>query len=148
MKHLSVFLSGLLFSSGLIVSGMINPAKVIGFLDLFGQWDPSLAFVMAGAVAVTFTGYRLVLNQEHPRFANSFSVPTRTDIDAPLITGPILFGFGWGIVGLCPGPALAALSASPKTTWVFCLSMLVGMFLLKAYRSRASSEPELLSKKG
>lgn len=134
MRLLVIFLSGLLFGLGLIVSGMINPAKVIGFLDLFGQWDPSLAFVMAGAVAVTSVGYRFILKQKHPRFASTFSIPTRTDIDAPLIIGPILFGLGWGIVGLCPGPALAAITAAPNTTWVFFVSMLAGMYALKLYR--------------
>jgi uncharacterized membrane protein YedE/YeeE len=139
MRLLFVFLSGLLFSLGLIVSGMINPAKVIGFLDLFGQWDPSLAFVMAGAVAVTSVGYRFILKQERPRFASTFTLPTRTDIDAPLLIGPALFGFGWGLVGLCPGPALAALTAAPKSIWVFFVSMLVGMYALKLYRLRTSA---------
>jgi len=136
MRQISVFLIGLLFGTGLIVSGMINPAKVTGFLDLFGQWDPSLAFVMAGAVLVTSLGYRFVLKRDRPHFAISFSLPTRTEIDAPLLLGPTLFGMGWGLVGLCPGPALAALTASPKTTWVFFLSMLLGMYLLDAYRAR------------
>lgn len=148
MRLLFVFLSGLLFGFGLIVSGMINPAKVIGFLDLFGQWDPSLAFVMAGAVAVTSVGYRFVLKQERPRFATSFSLPTRTDIDAPLVVGPVLFGLGWGLVGLCPGPALAALTAAPKSTWMFFISMLAGMYALKFYRLRTSDKPSLLAKKG
>ena len=148
MKHLSVFLSGFIFSVGLIVSGMINPAKVIGFLDLFGQWDPSLAFVMAGAVAVTFLGYRIVLRQDRPRFASGFSIPSRTDIDRSLITGPILFGLGWGMVGLCPGPALAALAASAGTTWVFFISMIVGMLALKIYRARESDSAESLPLKG
>lgn len=139
MRHLIIFLSGLLFSFGLIVSGMINPAKVIGFLDLFGRWDPSLAFVMAGAVFVTFVGFRFILKQERPRFASSFSIPTRTDIDTPLLVGPVLFGLGWGLVGLCPGPALAALTGATKSTWVFFVSMLAGMYALKLYRLRAST---------
>jgi len=134
MRHLIVFLCGLQFSIGLMVSGMINPAKVIGFLDVFGQWDPSLAFVMIGAVIVTALGFRFVLKQDRPRYASAFSMPTRTDIDAPLIIGPILFGLGWGIVGLCPGPALAALAAAPASTIVFFVSMLVGMFALNLYR--------------
>lgn len=139
MRHLIIFLSGLLFSFGLIVSGMINPAKVIGFLDLFGRWDPSLAFVMAGAVFVTFVGFRLILKKKRPRFASTFSIPTRTNIDIPLLVGPVLFGLGWGLVGLCPGPALAALTAATKSTWVFFVSMLVGMYALKLYRLRAST---------
>ena len=139
MRHLIVFLSGLLFSFGLIVSGMINPAKVIGFLDLFGHWDPSLAFVMAGAVAVTFVGFRFVLKQEHPRFATKFSIPTRTDIDSPLLIGPVLFGLGWGLVGLCPGPALATLTAAPKSTLAFFISMLAGMYALKIFRLKKTA---------
>lgn len=135
MKHITVFLTGLLFSTGLIVSGMINPAKVIGFLDLFGNWDPSLAFVMGGAVVVTFVGYRYVLKREQPLFSPSFSVPTNTKIDAPLVIGPTLFGIGWGLVGLCPGPALAALAASPKTIWVFFVAMVVGMYSMKFFKS-------------
>jgi len=138
MGQVIVFLCGLLFSAGLIVSGMINPAKVIGFLDLFGQWDPSLAFVMAGAIVVTFFGYRLILKRDQPHFAQGFSIPSRTDIDAPLLFGPILFGVGWGLVGLCPGPAIAALAASPKSTWVFFVSMLAGMALMQSYRSNNS----------
>ena len=141
MRQLIVFLCGLLFSAGLIVSGMINPAKVIGFLDLFGQWDPSLAFVMAGAVVVTFFGYRLILKRHQPHFAPSFAVPSKTDIDAPLLFGPILFGVGWGIAGLCPGPAIAALAASPKTTWAFFVAMLTGMFLMQHYRSNNNIKP-------
>ena len=137
MRQLSVFFSGLLFGGGLIVSGMINPAKVIGFLDLFGQWDPSLAFVMAGAVAVTFIGFRFVLRRDRPYFAPSFSLPSSTDIDAPLLFGPALFGIGWGLVGLCPGPAIAALVASPQTTWVFFVSMVMGMCLIKCYRLKS-----------
>lgn len=131
MKQLSVFLIGLLFSLGLIVSEMINPAKVLGFLDLFGEWDASLAFVMGGAVLVSFIGYRLVLRRKKPLFAQTFSLPTRTDIDARLLIGPAMFGIGWGLVGLCPGPAFAALTASPKTVLVFFIAMMVGMFLAR-----------------
>jgi len=136
MRLLSTFLCGLLFGTGLIVSGMINPAKVIGFLDIFGQWDPSLAFVMAGAVAVTFVGYRFVLKRNQPYFATDFSLPTRTDIDVRLFAGPVLFGTGWGLVGLCPGPAIAAFSAAPNSTWVFFVSMVIGMALMKFLRNR------------
>jgi len=139
MRLLIIFLSGLLFGLGLIVSGMINPGKVIGFLDVFGQWDPSLAFVMAGAVAVTFVGFRFILKQNSPRFAATFSLPTRTDIDTPLVIGPILFGLGWGLVGLCPGPALVALTATPKTIWLFFVSMLAGIYAVKHYRQRTLS---------
>ena len=120
MRNLIVFVSGLLFSAGLIVSGMINPAKVIGFLDLFGDWDPSLAFVMAGAVAVNFVGHRLVTRRARPFFADGFAIPTRKDVDRELVVGASLFGVGWGLVGLCPGPAIAALGASPASRFRFC----------------------------
>ena len=127
MRYVVLFLAGLLFSGGLIVSGMINPAKVIGFLDIFGDWDPSLAFVMAGAVAVNFVGHRLVTRQAKPLFAEGFAIPTRRDIDRELIVGAALFGVGWGLVGLCPGPAIAALGASPTNAAIFVAAMLAGM---------------------
>ena len=98
MKYVSVFLTGLLFSGGLIVSGMINPTKVIGFLDLFGEWDASLAFVMGGAVLVTSIGYRLLLKQTKPLFNATFSRPTGTTLDTRLFVGPAIFGIGWGLV--------------------------------------------------
>lgn len=131
MKHLIIYLAGLLFSFGLIVSGMINPQKVIGFLDLFGNWDPSLAFVMGGAVIVNFFGFRLVTKKPNPLYADGFAIPTRADIDRNLILGASLFGIGWGLVGLCPGPAMAALSASPGKAAIFVAAMLTGMTLAR-----------------
>ncbi len=131
MKLLSAFCIGLLFSFGLIISGMINPAKVLAFLDVLGAWDASLAFVMGGAVLVTSIGYRSLDNQVKPLFASGFSIPTRTDIDGNLIAGPALFGIGWGLVGLCPGPAFAAVSSSPKSVLAFFLAMLLGMYLAR-----------------
>lgn len=131
MQLVSTFCIGLLFSSGLIVSGMINPEKVLGFLNIFGAWDASLAFVMGGAVAVTSLGYRLLNKQEKPLFAAKFIRPTRTDIDFKLFAGPALFGIGWGLVGLCPGPAFAAVSSSPKTVLLFFIAMLTGMFVAR-----------------
>lgn len=135
MKHLIVFLAGLLFSSGLIVSGMINPQKVIGFLDLFGSWDPSLAFVMAGAVAVNFFGFRLVTRKPNPLYSEKFDIPSRADLDLELIAGASLFGVGWGLVGLCPGPAVAALSASPSKAAIFVVAMLIGMTLARSFKA-------------
>ena len=131
MKLLSAFCIGLLFSFGLIISGMINPAKVLGFLDVLGEWDASLAFVMGGAVVVTSIGYRLLGNQAKPLFESGFTMPTRTDIDGKLLVGPALFGIGWGLVGLCPGPAFAAVSSSPKTVLAFFVAMLIGMYLAR-----------------
>lgn len=137
--YITVFAIGLLFSGGLIVSGMINPAKVIGFLDVFGQWDASLAFVMGGAVLVTSIGYRLLLDKQKPLFTSTFSRPSRTDLDTRLFVGPAMFGIGWGLVGLCPGPAFAAFSASPKSVSIFVVAMLAGMFLARFPERRNSS---------
>lgn len=119
---------GLLFGLGLIVSGMSNPAKVLNFLDLAGTFDPSLAFVMGGAVAVAFIGYRLVLAREKPLLAPRFQLPTRTDIDARLVVGPALFGIGWGLGGFCPGPAFTALGLAAPGTLAFVPAMLAGMW--------------------
>ena len=131
-----VFLAGLLFSGGLIVSGMINPEKVIGFLNVAGDWDPSLAFVMAGAVVVNLIGHRIVTRRPHPLFATEFSLPTRTDVDGELVVGAALFGIGWGIAGFCPGPALAALGAMPQVAVFFVGPMLAGMVIARTIRSR------------
>ena len=107
---------GLLFGVGLVVSGMSDPAKVLNFLDLFGTWDPSLAFVMGGGVLVAFVGYRIVLGRPRPLLAAGFSLPMRKDIDRPLVLGAAIFGIGWGLGGFCPGPALTALGlAAPGT---------------------------------
>lgn len=118
---------GLLFGVGLIVSGMSDPAKVLNFLDLAGTFDPSLAFVMGGAVVVAFIGYRLVLTRDKPLMAPRFQLPTRSDIDARLIVGPALFGIGWGLGGFCPGPAFTALGLAAPGTLVFLPAMLAGM---------------------
>ena len=127
---------GLLFGVGLIVSGMGNPAKVLNFLDLFGTFDPSLAFVMGGAVVVAFIGYRLVLARPAPLLAARFQVPTRTDIDARLLVGPALFGIGWGLGGFCPGPAFTALGLGAPGTLVFVPAMLAGMWAARALAER------------
>src|SRR5215204_2606054 len=99
----SAFVSGLLFGLGLIVSQMVNPAKVLGFLDIFGNWDPSLAFVMGGAVLVSAVGHRVARGRGRPVLAPRLEIPTRRDLDARLLGGAALFGVGWGLVGLCPG---------------------------------------------
>ncbi|MFT0860758.1 DUF6691 family protein [Ancylobacter sp. G4_0304] len=119
---------GLLFGIGLVVSGMSDPAKVLNFLDLFGTFDPSLAFVMGGAVLVAFIGFRLALRREAPLMAPRFQIPTRRDIDARLIVGPALFGIGWGLGGFCPGPAFTALGLGAAGTLVFVPAMLAGMW--------------------
>ncbi|WP_371345377.1 DUF6691 family protein [Ancylobacter sp. IITR112] len=127
---------GLLFGLGLIVSGMSNPAKVLNFLDLFGTFDPSLAFVMGGAVMVAFLGFRLVLMREAPLMAPRFQLPTRTDIDARLLVGPALFGIGWGLGGFCPGPAFTALGLAAPGTLVFIPAMLAGMWAARLIAER------------
>ena len=106
MAVLMQFVVGLIFSAGLILAGMTDPAKVQNFLDLAGQWDPSLMFVMMGAIAVTFIGYKLVLKRKAPIFGGKFHLPTRKDADSRLLIGSGLFGIGWGLAGLCPGPAM------------------------------------------
>lgn len=136
MRLISVFLAGLIFGLGLIISGMVNPAKVIGFLDIFGNWDPSLAFVMIGAIAVTMIGYKWVLRRNSSVFNLPFSLPTSKDIDSRLVSGAILFGFGWGLVGVCPGPAIAGLLVAPKSLGIFLASMLVSMAVARHYVDR------------
>lgn len=108
-RMISALFCGVIFGIGLLVSGMANPAKVLNFLDLFGAWDPSLAFVMGGAIAVTLPGYFLIRRRSTPLFADILRWPERTDIDTPLLGGASLFGMGWGLGGFCPGPALAAM---------------------------------------
>ena len=133
------FLLGLLFGMGLIDSGMSNPAKVLNFLDLVGTWDPSLAFVMGGAVLVAFFGYRIVLKREMPIIGAKFDVPTRTDIDMRLIVGPALFGVGWGLGGFCPGPALTAIGLAATGTLIFVPAMLLGMWIARLLAERRAS---------
>ena len=128
MRIVLGFASGLVFGLGLIVSGMADPAKVLNFLDLAGTWDPSLAFVMGGAVVVTFIGYRLVLARKAPLLMGNFDVPASKQIDLPLVGGAAIFGIGWGIGGFCPGPALTALPLLAPGTLVFVPAMLIGLW--------------------
>ena len=132
-RYLAAFAAGLVFGLGLIVSQMINPAKVLAFLDIFGDWDPSLAFVMGGALAVTAMGYRLVWRADTPLFADSFQVPGNQSIDPKLAIGAVLFGIGWGLVGLCPGPAIAALTLGGTEVFVFLAAMAAGMAAFQGY---------------
>jgi uncharacterized protein len=137
---LAALVSGLIFGLGLTVSQMINPAKVIGFLDIFGDWDPSLALVMATAIPVTALGYALAARRRSPVCAPGFVAPTQSQIDRRLVLGAILFGVGWGLVGYCPGPALAALSLGSPGTALFVGSMLVGMGTFSGLNSLFSRE--------
>ncbi len=120
---------GFVFGLGLAISGMMNPAKVIGFLDVAGTWDPTLAFVMGGALLVAVPAYRLILGRGNPTLASGFSLPTRTGLDTPLILGSALFGVGWGLVGFCPGPAVAAVVTGLPAVLGFMAAMLAGMAL-------------------
>ncbi len=123
--------AGILFGIGLWVSGMANPEKVLGFLDIAGQWDASLLFVMGGAVAVTVIAFRFILKKGKPFLEETFKVPEKKDIDFPLVAGAALFGIGWGIAGYCPGPALTALSTLSSESIVFVVAMLAGGLLHK-----------------
>lgn len=126
---IAAFVVGLVFAVGLAVSGMTLPTKVIGFLDIFGEWDPALAFVMGGAVIVYAIGFRFVTRSDTPRFAPKFSIPTRKDITPRLLIGSAIFGMGWGLGGFCPGPALTSLSTGLPDVAVFVVAMLSGMYL-------------------
>ena len=130
-KLLPPVASGFLFGMGLTVSGMTDPQRVRGFLDLFGNWDPTLAFVMGGAVLVMAVAWRIQARMTKPLFGERFALPDRTDLDPRLIAGAGLFGIGWGIAGLCPGPAVASLVLSPVHAIPFVAAMLAGMLLQK-----------------
>ena len=140
-QSLAALASGLLFGIGLTVSQMVNPAKVLNFLDLAGNWDPSLAFVLAGAVATAALGFRLVRRRTVPLLAGAFQLPTTRDIDRRLVLGAALFGIGWGLVGLCPGPAVAALSLDPGRVALFILAMLAGMIAFRVQMVRLQLPP-------
>lgn len=131
MHFFSTLFAGLFFGSGLILSGMANPTKVQNFLDIFGTWDPSLAFVMGGAILVTAPRFWFVQKRSTPFFHDMFHLPTRSDIDARLVTGAAIFGIGWGLGGLCPGPAVTSLPFATSGVLVFVPAMLVGMSLAK-----------------
>ncbi|NDW07144.1 DUF6691 family protein [Jiella pacifica] len=139
MRIVLGFLSGLLFGVGLILAGMSDPAKVLNFLDVFGTFDPSLAFVMGGAAITTFLGYRLVWRRERPLLLADFQIPGRRDIDGDLVLGAATFGIGWGIGGFCPGPAWTALPLAAPGTLVFLPAMLIGMALATILKERRTA---------
>jgi hypothetical protein len=132
MSSLVSFLVGLLFGLGLIVSGMFNPAKVLGFLDIVGTWDPSLVFVMVGAIAVGFLGFSFAGKRELSLLGTPMPIPQRRGIDKRLLFGSLSFGVGWGLAGFCPGPALVALGGGELKAVVFVISMLAGMMIFEA----------------
>jgi uncharacterized membrane protein YedE/YeeE len=123
--------SGTVFGAGLALGGMTDPARVRGFLDLFGAWDPTLAFVMGGAVLVMALAWLLQKRMQRPVFAEGFSLPDRSDITPRLVGGSALFGIGWGIAGLCPGPGFASLAIAPASAAIFVAAMLAGMVLVR-----------------
>lgn len=131
MKALLGYLVGLLFGLGLAIGGMTDPARVIGFLDVAGAWDPTLIFVLGGAVATTFIGYRLVWKRGAPWLASSFSLPTRRDLDARLLGGAALFGVGWGLSGYCPGPAVASVAGLSAPLAAMLVAMAAGWWLAR-----------------
>lgn len=133
--------AGIFFGIGLSIGGMVNPSKVIGFLDFFGQWDPSLAFVMGGAVTIYAIGYRLVMKSSKPIYGEKFQVPTRSDLDARLIGGAMLFGGGWGLAGYCPGPAITSLAFGFSQTFIFFAAMAVGVIVFKLTMGSKPSAP-------
>lgn len=138
MYVLTALLSGLVFGLGLIVSGMANPAKVLGFLDLAGAWDPSLALVMAGAILVGFFAFLVAKNRTRSFIGAEMKLPTASAIDRRLLTGSALFGAGWGVAGFCPGPGLVALGMGEPKALVFVVAMLVGMAIFN-WREKQSS---------
>jgi uncharacterized protein len=129
LRTLAALACGLVFGLGLAISGMMNPAKVIGFLDVAGDWDPTLAFVMGGALLIAVPAYREILKRRHPILSGGFSLPTEEKLDASLIWGSSLFGVGWGLVGFCPGPAVAAIVTGLPAVLGFVAAMIAGMAL-------------------
>ena len=140
----SAFAAGLVFAAGLCLSGMTNPAKVLGFLNLFGHWDPTLAFVMIGAVATHAVLYRLVTRRAAPLFAERFSIPAKSTVDVSLVVGSALFGVGWGLAGYCPGPAVTSLGSGMGSALVFVGGMLLGL-VFYAIVEGARARPALSS---
>ena len=132
----AAMICGFVFGWGLLISGMMQPAKVLAFLDILGPWDPSLAIVMAAALVISSAGFVLAKTREHPLLAAQCLWPTKTDIDRPLVIGSVLFGTGWGLVGLCPGPALANLSSASPRVIVFVIAMAAGMALNDFWQKR------------
>jgi uncharacterized membrane protein YedE/YeeE len=137
MSLIFSLLAGIIFGAGLTLSDMVNPARVLNFLDFAGSWDPTLMFVMAGGLAVTTLGYRLVFRRGAPLADSQFHLPTAQQIDLPLVGGAALFGVGWGLAGICPGPAFADLVTLDPKVLLFVAAMLVGMVAAAVWRDRA-----------
>lgn len=142
MRLLSGYIVGLVFGLGIAISGMINPAKVLNFFDIAGTWDPSLAFVMGGALVTTFIGYRLVWRRPAPMLGGGFQLPTNTRLDARLIGGSAVFGLGWGIAGFCPGAALPALGTGQVGVFAFVAALLAGIWVARAVQAGLDARRE------
>lgn len=128
-------LSGLLFGFGLIISGMANPAKVLGFLDVAGLWDPSLIFVMLGAISISFVGFRLAKQRNKTLIDTELFLPNKQHVDRPLIIGSLLFGIGWGLTGICPGPAVVLLGTASVPALVFFVALVAGFVIYQVLQS-------------
>lgn len=138
LRTIAAFGCGIIFGVGLAISQMVNPAKVLAFFDVFGTWDPSLAFVMGGAVGVTVLAFRYVMRRGQPLIEPSFSLPTRRDIDARLVGGAAVYGVGWGLTGFCVGPAVAALAFTDGRVVLFLAALMVGMVVAKLIDTRVT----------
>ena len=128
-RLITALIIGAIFGTGLAIAGMLNPSKVVGFLDVFGDWDPSLAFVMGGGVLVNAIGHRFVVKRKTPVQCTTFSMPTSTNIDKPLVIGSVIFGMGWGLAGLCPGPVVASLLLNGQAMLPFFGLMIAGLLV-------------------
>jgi uncharacterized membrane protein YedE/YeeE len=147
MRIIAPLPCGLIFGAGLLISGMVQPTKVLGFLDIFGAWDPSLAVVMAAALAVSVPGFMLANRRPRPWLSRQYFWPAKSEIDLPLVVGAALFGVGWGLVGLCPGPAQESLATLSPGVFVFVVAMAAGMALHDAgqnWRVSVPSKPPLV----
>ena len=134
MRNVFSLTSGLIFGFGLAISSMINPVKIVGFLDITGNWDPSLAFVMGGAVFVTALTFRLILKRPKPIFTDIFELPSKVSLDGKLITGAAIFGIGWAMSGLCPGPAISSIGLLDEKLLIFVCTLLIGSLIGKKWR--------------
>jgi uncharacterized protein len=143
MSVIFSLLAGAIFGAGLTISDMVNPARVLNFLDVAGSWDPTLIFVMVGGLAIATVGYRLIFRRASPVFGDKFNLSTQRQIDLPLVGGAALFGVGWGLAGICPGPAFADLATLEPKVLIFVAAMLVGMIAANAWRKRSSATKTL-----
>ena len=141
MNIFAAFIIGIIFGMGILISGMANPAKVLNFFDVAGTWDPSLMFVMGGAVVTTFIGYRVVLARAQPILARTFQVPTASRIDPKLIAGSAIFGLGWGLAGFCPGAALPALGTGRAEVVIFVASLITGIIVARLIANGGNRNP-------